>query len=189
MKNRLVKIASIILSVVAFAFVFVACDEPAKIIDNSVYFDDTINFSTYASTSKKTASLESIVLADDANGFQYTSIDILGIKKWIGGMYIESVTYTFETSAPTTLELDFTIANVKSTDKFNSSLDYYYYSAETSLVIDETNRGSYTFLVNDYISDTKAPQFLLNIDNLCYQTDNSLTIKLREFKVAGFHEE
>ena len=81
-----------------------------------------------------------------------------------------------------------TIANVKSKTNFNSTLDYYYYNAQTSLVIGEKRTGTYTFLINDYIDDLKAPQFLLNIDNLCYQNDNELTIRLLDFKVSGYHE-
>ena len=36
--------------------------------------------------------------------------------------------------------------------------------------------------------DLKAPQFLLNIDNLSYQNNNELTVKLLDFKVSGYHE-
>ena len=187
MKKGLLKIACLILTVVLGATIFVACEEPSKIIDNSIYIEDTINYSTYESSTKKTASLSQVVLGEDATAFQYTSIDILGNAKWICGMYIESVTYTFEASAPTTLELNLMIANVKATTNFDSAKDYYYYTAKTSLVIGESKTGTYTFLINDYIHDTKAPQFLLNIDNLCFQTNNSLTLKLKDFKISGYH--
>ena len=188
MRNRLVKAISTILSVLVCALVLTGCEQKSKVIDNSVYFNDVANYSTYNSSTKKTASFGGLIVGDGATAFQYTSIDVLGNLKWIGGMYIESVSFTFTASAPTTLELDFTIANVKNTTNFNSEQDYYYYLAETSLVIGESNKGTYTFLVNDYISDTKAPQFLLNIDNLCYQTDSSLTLKLTKFEVRGYHE-
>lgn len=187
MKKRLVKALSIVLSVFACMVVFTGCKQKSKVIDTGVYFDDVANYSTFNSTTKKTASLGGLIVGDGATAFQYTSIDILGDIEWIGGMYIESVSYTFVTTAPTTLELDFTIANVKSTTNFNSADDYYYYFAETSLEIGESNKGTYKFIVNDYISDTKAPQFLLNIDSLCYQTDNSLTLKLAKFEVKGYH--
>ncbi len=188
MRNRLVRLACLVFAIFSSMFIFCACGSKSNIIDNSVYFDDTINYSTYTATNKKTASLSQVVMGEGATAFQYTSIDIIGIKSWIGGMYIESVTYTFETSAPTTLELDLTIANVKTKTNFNSTLDYYYYNAQTSLSIGEKGTGSYTFLVNDYIDDLKAPQFLLNIDNLCYQNDDELSIKLLDFKVSGYHE-
>ena len=168
---------------------FVGCGTSTKYIDNSVYFDDTINYSTFSSSTKKTASLSQIVLGESATAFQYTSIDILGVKSWISGMYIESISYTFETSAPTTLELDLTIANVKNKTNFNSTLDYYYYNAKTSLEIGEKCVGTYTFLIEDYVDDLKAPQFLLNIDNVCFQANKELTIKLLDFKVSGYHEE
>ena len=187
MKNRLVKAFSIVLSVFVCLVMFTGCKQKSKIIDNSVYFDDVANYSTFNSSTKKTASLRGLIVGEGATSFQYTSIDVLGNLEWIGGMYIESVSYTFVATAPTTLELDFTIANVKSTTNFNSVDDYYYYLAETSLEIGESKKGTYTFLVNDYISDTKAPQFLLNIDSLCYQTDNSLTLKLAKFEVKGYH--
>lgn len=104
-------------------------------------------------------------------------------------MFIESITYTFETNAETTLELELILTNVKSTTNFNSTNDYYYYNSKTSLVIGEKLIGSYTFLIDDYINDSKAPQLLLNIDSISYQTNNELTIKLLSFDVAGYHVE
>lgn len=189
MKTKLARIACLIMSVLCISFVMTGCESKTNIISNAVYFNDTINYSTFASNSKKEASLEKLVLGDNAVSFQYTSIDILGKKKWICGMFIESITYTFETNAETTLELELILTNVKSTTNFNSANDYFYYTTKSSLVVGEDLTASYTFLVNDYIHDTKAPQLLLNIDNICYQTNNTLTLKLKDFKVAGYHVE
>lgn len=177
------------MSVFSLAFLMTACEDKTNVISNAVYFDDTINYATYASSTKKTASLSDNVLGEEGTAFQYTSIDILGKKKWICGMYIESITYTFETNAETTLELELILTNVKATTNFNSADDYYYYTAKSSLVVGEDLTASYTFIVNDYINDSKAPQLLLSIDNVCYQTNSSLTVKLKDFKVSGYHVE